>query len=340
MPTPNHPPKTFELIIGFESVDKNSISNLKEQVAAWLIGHGIDGFVEGAIEVDINHDYEEERDFYEELGGDSAPISVYRYSQEVLQDLLAKLKIAFPVGIICEIRCIDTAGWMEGWKESFRPIRTDKFYVRPPWEAAMSAVPAGATTGRNDGNLIDLPIEPGMAFGTGQHATTKLCLARLEQLAGQLSALNPRLLDVGTGTGLLAIAAIKLGFSEVVGTDIEADAIMAADANAGRNGLESLLSKKKPSKSTPGLQFIKASGPVGTNYHVVVANILSVVLRRLMSELVAAVAPSGQLILSGILVEEEAEMIKQGLPLGLTLLGHSHLDGWTCLTFQKEGEAP
>ena len=74
MSSPNHPPKTYELVIRFETTDKISISNLpinnlKAQVAAWLIGHGVDGFVEGAIEVDINHDYEEERDFYEELGG-------------------------------------------------------------------------------------------------------------------------------------------------------------------------------------------------------------------------------------------------------------------------------
>ena len=79
-------------------------------------------------------------------------------------------------------------------------------------------------------------------------------------------------------------------------------------------------------------------GPVGTNYQVVVANILSVVLRRLMPKLVAAVVPRGQLILSGILVEEEAEMIERGLQLGLTLAGHSHLDGWTCLTFKNEGK--
>ena len=87
-----------------------------------------------------------------------------------------------------------------------------------------------------------------MAFGTGQHATTKLCLARLEQFAGQLSLSNLRLLDVGTGTGVLAIAAIKLGFLEAVGTDIEADAVMAAVDNAGRNGLEPLLHEQKHSK--------------------------------------------------------------------------------------------
>ena len=136
----------------------------------------------------------------------------------------------------------------EGWKDSFKPFATKKFYVYPPWEQNKEEL-----------GKIPLEVEPGMAFGTGQHATTQLCLAQIENLFE--SKTIETVLDVGTGTGILAIAAIKLGAKKLVGTDIDADAVIAAKENAVRNECS--------------FEVFQDSVPADTNsYDFVIANIL------------------------------------------------------------------
>jgi ribosomal protein L11 methyltransferase len=117
--------------------------------------------------------------------------------------------------------------WLEGWKESFKPIETARFYIYPPWDDKN--IPKGK---------IPLVVEPGMAFGTGQHATTQIVLHRLEALAATGAPLKSwRLMDVGTGTGILALAAMKIGFKSVAGSDIDPDAVSSAENNAKLNHL-------------------------------------------------------------------------------------------------------
>lgn len=314
-----HPTTTYELRITFREEEAAAIKT-KERLTDWLLMNGIDSFVEGALDVDFNLNQDEPpRDFYAEMGGDLSPVSVYRYSRESLDDLFAKVKNTFGEKIETAIHSMPTEEWMEGWKESFKPFSTDEFYVRPPWEAPLKG-----------SKLIDLVIEPGMAFGTGQHATTRLCLDQCGIAAKELglhpsrnegSLSDKTVLDVGTGTGILAIGARLLGFGLCAGTDIEDDAVIAALENARLNKAD--------------IAVKKGSIPEGGPFDVVFANILAVVILRLMPELAAKVKKGGRLILSGLLTEEQGEIIESAEANGLTLISATQLNGWSCVVVGK-----
>lgn len=303
-----HPPHTYELRIAIPDPKQ------KQRLIDWLLLNGVESFVEGALDVDINHEYgEAEPDYYAEWGGHDAPVSVYRYSRESLDDLSAKLSHAFPA-LSPELHTHETKEWMEGWKESFKPFSTDSFYVYPPW--ISDAIPAG---------LIPIVIEPGMAFGTGQHATTRLCLEQLGKIArkaGKKVVGTQRVLDVGTGTGILAIGAHLAGYASAVGTDIDDDAILASVDNAKANKVH--------------VPFSKGSVPQGEPYDLVFANILAVVLLRIMGDLSRATKEGGLLVLSGLLVEEEAELEACARDHGLKAVDRGHLDGWSGLVLRKD----
>lgn len=300
-----HPTLTYELKVAFPGDPGNAL-RVKEKLIDWLLVNGVESFVEGQLDVDFNLNQDEPpRDFYSEMGGDLAPVSVYRYSRESLEDLQAKMDRDFSGKVDVELTSMETQEWMEGWKESFKPFATRMFYVRPPWEAS------------HQNGLMDLVIEPGMAFGTGQHATTRLCLELLEEISGRGTVL-----DVGTGTGILAIAAKKLGYGACFGTDIEDDAIIAAVENARMNGVD--------------VSFWKGSLPKERVTHdLVFANILAVVLIRLMDDLAAVTKVGGKLILSGILVEEEQEVVLRAEKAGLELVRAARQDGWSGLLLSK-----
>ena len=167
---------------------------------------------------------------------------------------------------------------------------------------------------------MKLEVEPGMAFGTGQHATTQLCLAKLEDIFEQFEPQS--VLDVGTGTGILAIAIKKMGCTSLIATDIDADAVIAAKENAARNSVE--------------FDVQQASVPENVEpVSLVVANILFVVLRRIINELSSKVLKGGKLLLSGVLSEEADEMIRLAESQGLQFQSKSEQDGWVCLVFDK-----
>lgn len=308
-----HPSITYELRVTFDKNDQTHKA-AKQRLIDWLLLTGVESFVEGALDVDYNHEYgEPERDFYKEFGGDDAPLSIYRYSRESLDDLRVKLEQAFKgSNLTVDLHTMPTDEWMEGWKESFKPFTTDTFYVRPPWD--KDPAPKG---------LLTITIEPGMAFGTGQHATTRLCLEELGKLYrqdGKERAATKTVLDVGTGTGILAIGARLLGYGQCAGTDIDDDAIMAASENCKMNQADIYLAKG----SVPEGQF-----------DLVFANILAVVLLRIMDRLAGVVAPGGHLCLSGILVEEEHELAAKAAEFGLEAVTQNRQDGWSCLVVRK-----
>src|SRR5690606_24543538 len=138
--------------------DKNDAAMAKIALKSWLEDNGVDAYVEGALDVDVDHDYANpERDFYGELDGDLSPVSVYRYGLDELIELKDRLLVSFADSFKATIESHETKEWMDGWKESFKPFETAKVRVRPPWFPA-------------EGKKHDVVIEPGMAFGTGQHA--------------------------------------------------------------------------------------------------------------------------------------------------------------------------
>jgi ribosomal protein L11 methyltransferase len=310
-----HPQITYELRVSFPEVPTSAVKT-KQKLLDWLLMNGVESFVEGSLDVDINQNQEEPpRDYYTELGGDLTPVSIYRYGKESLDDLRAKLDREFGRRIESALHTMQTETWMEGWKESFKPFATDAFFVRPPW--ITDAVPAG---------LKEIVVEPGMAFGTGQHATTRLCLEQLGRVARlqAASGLSPRrVFDVGTGTGILAIGARRLGYGPTLGTDIEDDAILASRANAAMNDVD--------------VEFVKGSIPKELEpADLVFANILAVVLLKMMPELARVTRPYGYLILSGLLVEEEAEIIERAEVCGFQRDATQHLNGWSCVVVRRK----
>jgi ribosomal protein L11 methyltransferase len=201
--------------------------------------------------------------------------------------------------------------WGEGWKKDLRPLDVGRVRVRPSWIDAPP--PPG---------FVEVVLDPGMAFGTGSHPTTALCLAALSDLL--LARPGAAVLDVGTGSGLLAIAARKLGAGRVAANDEDPVAVAVARENAARNAAALELTGD-PVQAIAG------------TFDVVVANILANVLVALAPALAAKLAPGGVLLLSGILAPQEAEVRAAHLAEGLAPLpGGDRRDGeWSLLALRR-----
>jgi ribosomal protein L11 methyltransferase len=185
--------------------------------------------------------------------------------------------------------------WGEGWKKDFRPLDVGRVRVRPSW------IPEPPPPGS-----VEVVLDPGMAFGTGSHPTTSLCLAALSDLLAARPGAS--VLDVGTGSGILAIAAGKLGAGRVAANDDDPKAVEVARENAAANG------------AAIEIAAAPAARIAGT-FDVVVANILANTLVALAPELVAKLAPGGVLLLSGILAPQEDEVRRAYLARGLVPTG-------------------
>jgi ribosomal protein L11 methyltransferase len=211
---------------------------------------------------------------------------------------------------ICRRREVEDADWVRLTQAQFPPTRIgERLWIVPSWHEPP------------DPAAINIRLDPGVAFGTGTHPTTRLCLAWLLQNMPR----DARVLDYGCGSGVLAIAAAKLGAREVIGTDIDEQALDAARANSGRNAVDALY-------TAPGQL------PAG-QFDVVLANILANPLRLLAPMLLARVAQGGALVLSGVLQRQADELIATyaradcALPLRVWAAD----DGWVCLAGRRGG---
>ena len=204
----------------------------------------------------------------------------------------------------------------EDWKLSYRKhfkteVISPRLVVRPPWEAVTPA----------PGQKV-LTLDPGIAFGTGQHPTTRACLDAIDALA--VEGTDRSFLDVGCGSGILSIAAALEGFRDVHGFDNDPDAVRNANENAEANGLGALFSDGD--LSVPG-----TAAPAD----VVAANVLAPVLVRFAREVGALVHPGGRLILSGILDEQYDEVRAAYVALGFTELSNRLIGEWRTGLFAK-----
>ncbi len=226
-----------------------------------------------------------------------------------VRDALGHLQ-AFGLGPIGELAAkeIKEEDWLEAWKAQFTPLRIGRFLVRPTWSEPRVA----------DG-AIEIVLDPGMAFGTGLHPTTQQCLEALSTVALEAKGV----LDVGTGSGILAIAAAKRGASPVVAVDNDPIAVEAARANTTRNGV-----------LVPVAQATAADVP--GRFDVVVANIVSPVLQLIAADLVARLAPKGTLIATGISAPSEPQTRAAFLRAGLrTLVDRTQRDDWVGLALKR-----
>ena len=218
-----------------------------------------------------------------------------------------------------EYKSIVAADWSESWKANFQPIRIGRrLMIVPAWLNPPLAP-----------DDVDVRLDPGMAFGTGTHPTTQLCLQAIER---HLKPGQP-LLDLGTGSGILAIAAAKLGAGPILAVDIDDEAVRVARENAAANGVADRLTIGEGS-----LADVLAGryGPQWVGVPFVVANILARVIVNLLEQgLGQTVAPGGLLVLSGIL-DSQAYQVTAALPAqGLTLVAQEQLDDWVAIIARR-----
>ena len=223
-----------------------------------------------------------------------------------------------PIGELTT-RIVHEADWAEAWKAHFPVLRVGRrIVVKPTWLSHEGAP---------DDVVLDL--DPGMAFGTGLHPTTRLCLAGIEAAADLGLLEGARVLDVGCGSGILAIAAAKLGARSVLGVDTDPIAIEATLANAGRNGLAGSIAAR------PG------SLPSGEPPHdVVLANLIASVLIALAAPLRDELRPGGLLLASGIFVDREADVRTAFAEVDLTVSARHDEGDWIALEAVRADQAP
>jgi len=191
--------------------------------------------------------------------------------------------------------------WLRHVQSQFEPIPiSSRLWIVPSWQAAP------------DPSAVQVVLDPGLAFGTGSHSTTRACLRWLDRrmFAGA------RVLDYGCGSGILAIAALKLGAGDAVGVDIDADALAAAHANAERNGVRA--------------RFVSPDAPLDFAADLVVANILANPLQLLAPLLAAHCRPGGRIALAGIL-ERQAEAVAAAYAPWFGMSEYEREDGWSAL---------
>jgi ribosomal protein L11 methyltransferase len=206
--------------------------------------------------------------------------------------------------------------WEREWMEDFQPLRMgQRLWLVPSWHEPP------------DLDAVNLHLDPGLAFGTGTHPTTALCLEWLDGLAVEGSLPDRKILDIGCGSGILAIAALKLGATGAVGTDIDPQALQASRDNAQRNVIaEDALRLCYPEQLDDGNVF-----------PIVVANILAGPLIELAPMIAGHVAPGGRLVLSGILASQAEDVLEAYHHQGLVMEAPATREGWVRLSGHRAG---
>ena len=223
-----------------------------------------------------------------------------------------------------DIRELAETDWAEAWKQHYHLLRIGRrLVIVPAWEAYE---PAPAE--------IVIRLEPGMAFGTGLHPTTRLCLKAIEQCLSPGQAV----LDVGTGSGVLAIAAAKLGAHPVLAIDADPQAVSAAQQNVAMNGVANQI--KVQHSTLPGGEDLPAyfvlDQPLepldAGQFEVIAVNILAPVIVGMAPALAARLAPGGCLVAAGLIDSQEDEVVAAFGAQGLQVVNRSQEKDWVCLT--------
>ncbi len=261
----------------------------------------------------------------------AGPINVRAYLEmnDQIEETRQKLEEAlFYLGMIQPLPApvytqIADQNWMEAWKEHYKPIPIGRrLMIVPAWMESPEP------------NRIPIKIDPGMAFGTGTHPTTQLCLELIEAFFNEQSSIENRkskIIDIGCGSGILSIAALKLGATRALGVDIDIESVKNSRENADKNGIgaELVIGQGSVAEVKAG-QFAFASAPL------VVANILAPVIVRLFDAgLADLVEAGGAVILSGILSEQAEKVIEAAQAKGLRMIEQRQMGDWVALAFRS-----
>ncbi len=266
-----------------------------EPLTQVLTEHGEGGV---AIELPAGHNPDE---------GETAPppdrvtVTTYIPHDNRLEQRYARIdtavRLVAHVGDLSElrVRVVEEAEWQDSWKEHFHVLRVGlRTVVVPTWR----------TYEPTDDDIV-ITLDPGMAFGTGHHPTTRMCLELVEQHVQP----NDRVLDLGCGSGILSIAAAKLGASDVFGLEIDPIAASVAVQNVRDNGVRNVVRTEEATLPHPR---------VGENeYDLLVANVSAKVITELADDIVRAVRSGGTLLFSGILDKQKTEVIERMVALGV-----------------------
>ena len=274
----------------------------------------------------------------EDEGTPAGPITVRAYltADDRLEETRQKLEESlFYLGMIQPLpapvyKPIADQNWMEAWKEHYKPIPIGKrLIIVPVWLESPET------------ERISIRIDPGMAFGTGTHPTTQLCLEFLETY----TPIDGDVIDVGCGSGILSIGALKLGARFALGVDIDAASVKASRENADANGINaeqfsiglgSVAEVLDGKFESPSLDRERSRNAPLTRAPLVLANILAPVIIRLFAAgLGELVTPGGTLILSGILAEQIEAVISAANEKGLSLVEKHQMGDWVALACKR-----
>ena len=330
---------TYELEVTVTAKDHAIIT--KEHLKAWLHAKGIDTLVEGSLEnlhiesendlvsaTKCNHTLEHnqfKQDEFQMFGGDATPLKVCGYDQLYLEGLNRELLNSFGDKVTTKIVGMETDQWASGWKKSFEPIEIGSFYIAPPWVDVNS----------DKKDRMHITIDPGIAFGTGQHESTQLCLLAMNTYWQNHPNLSKKaFLDVGIGSGILAIAAKKMGFSIAVGCDIDPNSALACQENCTLNQVDvptwTGILPFSPEKLPSNQECASIE-----KFDLVAANILHSVIDDIIGDLANELAMSGQLILSGLLAEQTTELLDKISNFYLNPIASWQSGEWACLLLEK-----
>ncbi|MBR5459378.1 MAG: 50S ribosomal protein L11 methyltransferase [Clostridia bacterium] len=209
--------------------------------------------------------------------------------------------------------------WENNWKEFFKPFPVgDKLYVKPTWEEL----------GEDANGRYIIEIDPSSSFGTGTHATTKLCLERLEKIPTE----NTHVLDMGCGSGILSIGALLLGAESVVAVDIDEVASRIASENLENNGFNSERATVLCGNALEDEALVKT---IGEGYDVICANIVAGIIIEMSPLFMSALKNGGYLIASGIISERENEVRLALEKIGFKVVETASEDDWSVILAQK-----
>ena len=284
----------------------NTAASLVESLEEWL-------FEQGALAVTLEDDADQP---LLEPGPGETPIwDAVKVTALFAADVdLAPIVASVPREVLTqdatdEIKGLADKDWERVWMDDFRPMRLgERLWICPSW----TDVP--------DPDAVNVLLDPGLAFGTGTHATTAMCLSALDDLITGGEAVA----DYGCGSGILAIAALKLGAATALGIDNDPQALVASRDNAERNAIqdEQLLL---------GLPDCRDEQAWSAKADVVVANILAEPLIQLSDRLLALLAPGGTVLMTGVLIEQAPRLIDHYASTNVTLTLHEERDGWALL---------
>lgn len=313
-PQPTPSVEWSEVVLRCDSADA-------EMVADALRIAGAEGVaIEPVILLDDDADftYTERTDVPWTVRG-TVPAPFESAARRALRRHLTSLPLRAPIG---RLRVLDVRPeqWSEAWKRFFGVLHVgQRTVIRPTWEKYRA---------RPDEIVIDL--DPGTAFGTGQHETTRLCLDALEDVVTR----GCTALDVGAGSGILAIAAAKHGARRVRALDLDASTVAVVRENAERNGVAARITA---AAGTLGEAWPWPRTSPTACADIVVANISSVAVRAMLPAIVAAMRPSGAAVLSGFLAVDAGAMVRAARRAGLREVSrHDGLE-WSCVVGRRPG---